>query len=281
MMKTMTSIAVGATLVCACSLHAALFTSDFSGSKPWNFDAIADPSNQLWGTGELIYSGAVHNVSAYVTKDINGATVFPDETGALILKLKLDLSEFPTASSDFTGPALVEIATSGNKSSFSTSLGKLYTFSMSGFNTPGQYRFGHSVAWIFWSSGGGNASTGAITTDNRPAFPLVYDMLAIITVSGNDTDGWLVHAKTDITGPVDAVGTIGLQTMTSAYLYVNSSINGLKSITGLRVGGSRGTLATGPSDRLVLDDVELSLVPEPASALLLAVMAAAAWRRRA
>lgn len=258
--------------------HAAVFSSDFSGTSPWNFDTLDDPSNLLWGAGEMIYSGTVNNVKAWVTKSIDGATVFPLETGVLTLKMKIDLSNYPTTNSDFAGPALIEIATAGNKSSFTG--GKLYTFNAAGFNTPGEYRFGQSIAWIYWNSGAGNANTGSRNIGNRPAFPLVYDMLATIYISGNDTDGWTIHAKTDVTGPINNLGVIGTDSMSSTYTYVSASINGLKSITGLRVGCTRGSLAPGNNDSVVLDDVDLTLVPEPAIIGLLGLGVLAFLRRR-
>lgn len=116
---------------------------------PWNFDTVNNPSNQVAGTDELVYSAAINNVPGFVTRNIDGATVFPSETGVLTLKMKLDLSNYPTTNSDFSGPNLVEIATSGNKSGFINTLGKVYTFGVGGFNNPGEFRFPQSVAWIF------------------------------------------------------------------------------------------------------------------------------------
>lgn len=258
-----------------------IFSSDFSGTIPWNFDTENNPSNQLGGTDELVYSGAINNVASWVTKNIAGGTVFPDPgTGMVVMTFKLDLSNYPTTNSDFGGRTFIEIATGGNKSAFTTTLGKLFGFSASGFNTPGQYRFGQSLAWLYAAAGSGIGGTSARTIGNRPAFPLVYVVTNMITVDGNDTDGWTVYAKSFMTGPIDSIGTIGTQWMTSQYTVVNTSVNGLKSITGLRVGSTSGSYAPGDDDSIVIDDVVLDFVPEPAAFGLLGFAALAAFRRR-
>jgi len=255
-----------------------IFSSDFSGTKPWNFDALVDPSNQVSGVDQFVYSGATTNCSAYLTKNIDGATFFSNETGKLSLKLQLDLSNYPTTNSDFYGPTLIEIATGGNKSTFESSLGRLFSLWFTGYNYPGQFRFYQGLCWLIWS--GSTGYTTIRNIGNRPAFPLVYDLESTITVSGNDDDGWLVHAASTLTGPIDASGAIGNLMMTSSFSYTHSSINGLKSITGLRVGCSRGSLAPGATDSIALDNVELKLVPEPATVGLLGCGVLTFARRR-
>ena len=162
-MKT-TFLTLALTLFIAVSLHAdvLIYSNSFPGTKPWGFDAIDDPSNQLSGTGELVYNGTVNNkagdgLKAWVTKDIDGSTLFASQTGILELKAKIDLSNYVTTNSDFDGCTLIEIATPGNKATFTG--GTVYKNSVNGFNNPGEFRFGHYTAIRFWATGAGQGNT--------------------------------------------------------------------------------------------------------------------------
>jgi hypothetical protein len=256
-----------------------IYSNDFSGTKPWSFDSIDDPSNQLSGTGELVYNGADVNTKAWVTKDIDGSTVFASETGILELKAKFDLSNYVTTNSDFSGATFVEIATPGNKASFTG--GCVFKGSLNGFNSPGEFRFGHYTAIRFWATSAGQGNTPSHFIGNKPAFPLVYDLDALIYVaSSGGTGDWQITAISDWTGPVDSVGTIGTESLSTTYTRVDTGFSGLQSLTGLRVGYADARLNFGAGDSVAIDSVELWLVPEPAIGLAAFGMLLALLRRR-
>jgi hypothetical protein len=263
----------------ATALHAdiLIYSNDFTGTKSWGFDSIDDPSNHLAGTGELVYNGADVNTKAWVTEDIDGSTVFATETGILRLKAKFDLANYPTTNSDFSGSTFVEIATPGNKSSFTG--GCVFKCSVNGFNNPGEFRFGHYTAIRFWATAAGQGNTPSHFIGNKPVIPMIYELDAEVYVSGNDVDGWDITAISDWTGPVDSIGTIGTETLSTTYSRVDSGFDGLQSLTGLRVGYDDARVNFGTGDSFAVDNVELWLIPEPSAVLAVAGLALFLRRR--
>ena len=223
------------------------FTSDFSGTSPWNFDSLTDPQSQVSGTGQFEYSFAATNGSSFVEAALT--PLAGKETGTLTVSGTVDLGSFEFGSSDFDKRTFLEIATSnGNKSPF-TGGGSLYTLGVTGFNNPGEFRFDQGLAAGFGS--GGIERTGAFTV---PAGDPVYDFEAVISISGDATSGWTVDATTTYTNATD-----GTMDTTSSFNYSGGGFDGFQDISAVRFGMDDTSSPT--SGTFSGDD--LSVVPEP------------------
>jgi len=252
------------------------FASDFTGDAGdnWGWASKTDPNGQLGGTNELTYTYAADDADAWLDQPISDTSIFPDGTGTVQIELTVDLSNYPTGDSDFTGPTLAEITSSGNKSGFNG--GMIAGLEVDGFNNPGDYRFGHSAAVRFW--GGGSSNTGVVNVGANPNFPLVYDVLWTVTISGDDATGWTIESEIEAEGPIDSSGTIGLLTDTTSFSRVDAGFDGWASATGYRVGVNRGGTATAPGDSITFDNFRA--VPEPASLALIGLGGLMLLRRR-
>jgi hypothetical protein len=253
-------------------------TQSFAGdsSTNWGWNSKADPNSQLGGTNQMTYTylgtaASGLNGKSYVTNTItDAATVFPDGTGTVMVNFTVDLSNYPTGTSDFGGPNIAEIATaSGNKSAF-TGGGKLAAISISGFNSPGTYRLAQNVAIEF--AGGPVGTSTPLGLGTNPSFPLVFDVTWTVTISGNDATAWTVTSDMTADGPVNSSGTLGTITVpTATYTLTRSQFNGWGSVTAYRIGASSTGNAAVAGSSITFSSFSATAVPEPATLALLAL----------
>lgn len=249
-------------------------THDFTGTSTtnWGWDSKTDTNTQLSGTNEMRYTYAAPNGKSYVTNTItDAATVFPNGTGTITMKLRVDLSHYPTGISDFSGPQLMTLGDSvGNKNSF-TGGGMISEFNIAGLNNPGEYRFGTHNSMQYSQGSYGGSST--ISVGANPAFALVYDLTLVATVTGSAATSWTITTDGSATGPIDTLGTIGTITIpTITKTAVNIGWTGLAAANAYYVGdnGYQGTGASAGS-YITFDSFSANLIPEPASLGLLAL----------
>lgn len=254
-----------------------IFTSDFAGTSPWNFGSPTDPNGQIGGNGQFEYAfGAGSNGNAYLVAPLDMAGATSAETGTLVVAGTLDLSSLTFGTSDFSGRNFLTLGTvSGNKNSFDGT-GAIFNISIAGFNNPGEYLMAQNLAVRFWS--GGNASSGNFVPTGPVGFTVTLE------VTGDDTSGWVLSATTVLSNT-----TAGQITYTSQYTRTDEPFDGLQSINSLWVGLNPDDTPEADSpenaggETFVLDDVSVTLVPEPSISALLAgagVLALAIWRRR-
>ncbi|MGC9420232.1 MAG: hypothetical protein ACP5EN_14820 [Rhodovulum sp.] len=257
-----------ALLVSAGNLHAQIFSSDFSGAAPWNFDSETDPNSQLGGSDQLTYGWAAANDKSWVQKAVDLSTL--PETGTLKLSGVVNLDGVTFGTSDFDKRTFAEIGvSSGNKSSFDGT-GSLYTLGVGGWNNPGQFSFGQNLAVRFWGGTGGQAGNLVLAGD------IAWE--STITISGDDTIGWTIDATTVFTGDITVNNVaVGTASMTGTYTRIDTGFNGWQSVDKIRAGlapdlnapkaDSPEVLATGT---FVMEGIAFAAVPEPSTFALYA-----------
>lgn len=264
---------------------------DFTGDSTdnWGWGAKSDANSQLSGTDQMTYtylgsmaSGA--NAPGYVTHTItDAATVFPDGTGSITMRLRVDLSGYTTGSpEDYTGTTLMELGNkSGNKSSYlKTDGGVISKIGVTGWKGPNEFRFNVSNSMQY--ANGALQTTGAIGLGADPDFPLIYDLTLTTTVTGGP-GAWVVETSGTATGPTESDGTIGTITIPTAVLNsTDGSWGGLKDANAYRVGISGGGLGVTADDWVSFDNFAVAPIPEPTSLGLLGagVLLLGARRRR-
>lgn len=262
-------VSVGA-LVAATSLLTAplrgslVFQSDFSGGSgsSWGWTSVNDASGQFGGSTSLVITNPPTKATSWLSQPVTSHSVVnPDGTGFMIFDLVVDVSNYPTGTADFTGKTIFEVHTaSGNKSAFDGS-GRLVQLNISGFNNPGELRFGVGHAMNFGNNAG--SSTGVMNVGN--ATPnRIYAISITTTLSKVDT-AWTVSSVMNVTGPVDNVGTIGTLSVTDSYSATPAgTFNGWLSVDAYRAGiTAAGGNAMVEGSGITL--VSFAAVPEPAS----------------
>jgi len=246
------SLALGAS-----AASAQVFTSDFSGTQPWNFDSLTDPQTQVGGTGQFEYTGAATNGVSYVEDAFTLAPTFTAETGTLVISGSLDISGIEFGTGDFNKRNFLTImADSGNKGKFDGG-GAILNLGLGGWNNPGEFSLGQDLTVRFW--GGGVGQIGNFIPTG------VVDFETTLIVSGDDATGWNLDATTTISG--GATGSTN-----STYSRTDAGFDGLQSISGIQVGFDGTTSVSSnftAADTFIIDDVSVSVIPEPSTYAML------------
>lgn len=206
----------------------------------WGWEEKRDPKDQLSGTDQMTYTflGANEsglNEKSFVTDTVkDAARLFPRGTGTITMKVRVDLTNYPTGAKDFQGPAVMELASSvGNKSAF-TKAGTISQVFVTGFNNPGQLRF--MVMNSLQFAGAKGSETRVVDFGTNPnGIPLIFDLTLKVTVSG--TPGALtLETSGTVEGPVDSKGTMGKLEFPAAKTTAAAGWTGLKEVNAYRVG---------------------------------------------
>lgn len=218
---------LGSLLVLTGGLQAQIFSSNFSGDAPWNFDSETDPNSQLAGTGQMVYSWGATNTPSWVQAAIDMSAM--SETGTLVLSGVINVDGLTYGTSDFDKRTFAEIGvSSGNKSALD-STGSLLNLGVGGWNDPGQFSFGQTLAVRFGSGNGGQAGNLVLAGD------IAWE--STVTISGDDTIGWTIDATTVFTGDITVNSVaVGTASMTGTYTRIDTGFNGWKSVDKIRAG---------------------------------------------
>jgi hypothetical protein len=148
----------------------------------------------------------------------------------------------------------------------------IYQTGVGGFNNAGDVRMSSIMAVRFGQGGLANSSVWTL-----PATNAVYDVVTELTVSGSDAAGWTLDQTTTITGPGITGGSLMFN---GNYTRTDAGFDGLQSISGIQLGyePSRSSYTSG--DNVVIDNVSITLIPEPSSGLLLGLGGLALLCRR-
>lgn len=247
---------------------------DFTGDSTdnWGWGAKSDANSQLSGTDQMTYTylGSMAsglNAKGYVTHTItDAATVFPDGTGSITMRLRVDLSGYTTGSpEDYGGIPLMELGNvQGNKSQYlGLGGGYISKIGITGWKGPNQFRF--NVANSIRFANGAAQTTSAINLGADPDFPLIYDLTLTTTVTGSP-GAWVVETSGTATGPTKSDGTVGTITIPTAILNsTDANWGGLKHANAYRVGISGGGIGLTADDWVSFDNFAVDPIPEPTS----------------
>jgi hypothetical protein len=239
------------------SLHlsaaGSIFTSDFDGTADWNFDSKVDPNGQIGGTNQFTYTGAATDGNAYLTKNINISEFTTSKTGTLVLSGSLDVSNMNFGNNDHSKRSLISIGTiDGNKNGFDNT-GTIFNFDMGGYTNEGEFTFTQLLGARYASGGYQNLTVGVPTG--------IMDFEITITVDGDNATGWVLSQETSITNTFGGATMV----MSSTWSRADSNFDGIQDINRIQVGFNGGTYGMDEDEYLIIDDLALSMIPEPST----------------
>lgn len=239
------------------------FSSAFTGASPWNWDSA---TGAVGGTDALSVSFGNPTARAYLNKAVsNSAQNSSDGTGCLHVSFDVDVSAL-SFSAFYSGPALFEIDTPGNKGAFAN--GALVGISVGNWKAApgvrGQYRFSVGTSQIYMN--GASAVTDIFSPSG--AEPWVYHVDMVLTIERTEVN-WPVVATITVTGP--SGGTTVTRTATASCNMTDGSYQGFLSVENGYYFGGLSTDAVYADSSLILDDLIVEWVPPPPLATLISL----------